>query len=93
MAEVDLNLLNIFALKVKEKSLKYEGKNVKEVINKFLKDHGDKLDDGLLSANGKKLHESILILLNGKNINYLKKYKTRLNDGDQLFLSIPVSGG
>ncbi len=93
MAKVELHLLNIFALKVKEKTLNYDGKTVKDVIKNFLKDHGDKLDDGLLSKNKKKLHSNILILLNGKNINYLKKYRTKLKDGDQIYLSIPISGG
>lgn len=93
MAKVELNLLNIFALKVKEKALNYEGKNVKEIIDQFLKEHGSKLDDGLLSKNKKKLHHSTLILLNGRNISYLKKYKTKLEDGDQLYLSVPISGG
>lgn len=93
MAKVNLNLLNIFQLKIKEKSIKYEGKNVGEVISQFVKDYGDKLEDPMLSRNRKKLHKQMLILVNGRNITYLNGYKTKLNDGDELYLSVPLAGG
>jgi molybdopterin converting factor small subunit len=93
MAKVNLNLLNIFQLKLKEKSVKYEGKTVGDVISKFIKDYGNKLEDGMLSKNRKKLNKQMLILVNGQNINYLKEYKTKLNDGDELYLSVPLAGG
>ncbi|MFX1258094.1 MAG: MoaD/ThiS family protein [Promethearchaeota archaeon] len=93
MAKVNLNLLNIFYLQIKKKSIQYEGKTVKEVIFKFLKDYIDKLDDNLLSKNKKKLDSQILILLNGRNIKYLHSYKTKLKDGDNIYLSIPLAGG
>ncbi|MGQ4872878.1 MAG: MoaD/ThiS family protein [Promethearchaeia archaeon] len=93
MAKVNLNLLNIFALKVKENVLQYEGDTVGDIISQFIKDHGDKLDNNLLSKNKKKLNKQILILVNGRNIEYLKRYKTPLKDGDELYLSIPLSGG
>ncbi|MHA1473117.1 MAG: hypothetical protein ACTSQW_08485 [Promethearchaeota archaeon] len=79
MAKVNLNLLNIFQLKLKEKSVKYEGKTVGDVISQFVKEYSNKLEDGLLSKNGKKLNKQMLILVNGQNINYLKGYKTKLN--------------
>ena len=93
MAKVNLNLLNIFYLQIKEKSIEYNGKNVKEVISKFIKDHGHKLDGQLLNKNKKKLDKQILILVNGRNIKYLNNYKTELNDGDQLYMSVPLAGG
>ena len=93
MAKVNLRLLNIFELKIKKKSLEYEGKTVGHVVSKFIKDYKDKLNDGLLSKNQKKLNPQILILLKGKNIVHLNKYKTKLNEGDVLYLSIPLAGG
>ncbi len=93
MAKVTLNLLNIFQLKVKKNSIPYEGKNVKEIVEKFVAEYKNVLDDSLLSKNKKKLDERILILVNGKNIEYLNKYKTALNEGDEIYLSIPLSGG
>ncbi|MHA1147330.1 MAG: MoaD/ThiS family protein [Promethearchaeota archaeon] len=93
MANVKLNLLNIFALKVKKNTIEYEGETVGDVITQFLKEYHHLLDDDLLSKNKKKLSKQILILVNGRNIEYLNKYKTKLEEGDQIYLSIPLSGG
>ncbi|MGV9199279.1 MAG: MoaD/ThiS family protein [Promethearchaeia archaeon] len=92
MAEVTLNLLNIFSLKIGESELSYEGKKVKDVVKKFVKEHGDKLDEKLL-GRWNKLSNDILILLNGENIKEIKGYKTKLRDGDNLYFSVPLSGG
>lgn len=91
MANVTLHLLNIFALKVKKNSIDYEAHTVSEVISQFLEDHADKLDKTLLKR--KKLADDILILVNGKNIEYLDGYKTKLDDEDKIYISIPLSGG
>jgi molybdopterin synthase sulfur carrier subunit len=93
MAKVDLNLLNIFVLKVKKSTIQYEGDTVGDVISQFLTEYRDLLDDSLLSKNRKKLNPQMIILLNGRNITYMKNYKTKLNEGDQLYISFPISGG
>ena len=93
MAKVELNLLNIFWLNVKKKIIEYEGKNVGDIVSQFIKEHKRELDGKLLTKNKKKLNPQMLILLNGKDIHYLKKYKTKINDGDKIYLSAPISGG
>jgi len=93
MVKVDLNLLNIFVLRVKKNTIQYEGDTVGDIISQFLKEYKDLLDDGILSKNKKKLNTQMIILLNGRNITYMKNYKTILNEGDQLYLSFPISGG
>ena len=93
MVKVDLNLLNIFVLRVKKNTIKYEGNTVGDVISQFLKEYKDLLDDSILSKNKKKLNSQMIILLNGRNITYMKNYKTMLNEGDQLYISFPISGG
>ena len=93
MAKVNLYLLNIFYLQIKEKFIEYNGRTIKEVISKFIKDHGHKLDGQLLNKNKKKLDNQILILVNGRNIKYLNNYKTALKDGDNIHLSVPLAGG
>ncbi|MGI6136842.1 MAG: MoaD/ThiS family protein [Clostridiales bacterium] len=40
----------------------------------------------------KELKNSI-ILVNGKNFMDLKKYRTKLNPGDEVFIMSPASGG
>ena len=79
MAKVKLNLLNIFQLRVNKKFIEYEGKNVGDIVSQFLREHGDKLDDGLLNKNKKQFNTQVLILLNGRNIKYLKNYKVNRN--------------
>jgi molybdopterin converting factor small subunit len=93
MAKVELNLLNIFWLYVKKKKLEYQGKKVGDIISQFINEYKDELDGKLLSKNKKKLNSQMLILLNGKDIQYMKKYKTKLKDGDKIYLSAPLSGG
>ncbi len=93
MAKVKLNLLNIFQLKIEKKYLEYEGNNVGDIVTQFLNENSDKLDDGILSKNKKKFNPQILVLLNGRNIKYLKKYKTSLKDNDNLYLSLALAGG
>ena len=93
MVKVDLNLLNIFVLRVKKNSIQYEGNTVGDIITQFLKEHKNLLDDSILSKNKKKLNPLMVILLNGRNITYMKSYKTKLREGDQLYISFPISGG
>ena len=38
MAKVELNLLNIFWLYVKKKTIEYQGKNVGDIISQFIKE-------------------------------------------------------
>ena len=93
MVKVDLNLLNIFVLKVKKNTIQYEGNTVGDIITQFLKEHKNLLDDSILSKNKKKLNPIMVILLNGRNITYMKNYRTKLKEGDQLYISFPISGG
>ena len=93
MVKVDLNLLNIFVLRVKKNTIQYEGDIVGDIISQFLKEYKDLLDDSILSKNKKKLNSQMIILLNGRNITYMKNYKTKLKEGDQLYISFPISGG
>ncbi|MBY9016317.1 MAG: MoaD/ThiS family protein [Candidatus Lokiarchaeota archaeon] len=93
MVKVDLNLLNIFVLRVKKNKILYEGDTVGDIISQFLKEYKDLLDDSILSKNKKKLNSQMIILLNGRNISYMQNYKTKLSEGDQLYISFPISGG
>jgi len=93
MVKVELNLLNMFALKVKKNVIEYDGKTVGDIIFQFLKDHKNNLDDSILNKNKTKLNPQMVVLLNGRNITYLKNYKTKLSEGDKLYLSFPISGG
>ncbi len=93
MVSVELNLLNIFCLRINKKKVTYEGETVGDIIMQFVRDHKNQLDDNLMDKGKKKLHEDIIVLLNGKDIKYQNNYKTELRNGDRLFISYPISGG
>ncbi|MFW9820783.1 MAG: MoaD/ThiS family protein [Candidatus Thorarchaeota archaeon] len=93
MAKVKVHLLNIFQLRVGKKFIYYNGETVKDIISQFLNDYIDNLDAALFDKNKKSFNAQILILLNGRNIKYLKNYKTPLKDGDELYLSYALAGG
>ena len=93
MAKIKLHLLNIFQLKINKKFIEYEGKNVGDIISQFLGKYKEKLGEDLLDKSRTKLNSQILILLNGRNIKYLKNYKTKLNENDELYLSFALAGG
>lgn len=93
MAKVKLHLLNIFQLKINKKFVEYEGKTIGDIISQFISEFKEKLDYELLDKKKKKFNPQILILLNGRNIKYLKNYKTALNEGDDIYLSFALAGG
>jgi len=93
MPKVKLHLLNIFQLKINKKFIEYEGKNVGDIISQFLGKYRESLGEDLLDKSRTKLNPQILILLNGRNIKYLKNYKTKLNENDELYLSFALAGG
>ncbi|MFX0100643.1 MAG: MoaD/ThiS family protein [Candidatus Hodarchaeota archaeon] len=92
-SNVRIQLLNIFRLELKEKYLHYQGETVGEVIAQFEREHLEKLPDYLKSKNQEHLNEQILILLNGSNIKNLNELKTKIKEGDEIQLSVPIIGG
>ena len=93
MAKITLNLLNLFALRIGKSSVEYESNMVGDIILQFLNEYKDNLEDGLMSHKKRKMHKDILILVNGRNITYLNKYKTELKEGDEVYISIALAGG
>ncbi|MFX1426363.1 MAG: MoaD/ThiS family protein [Promethearchaeota archaeon] len=93
MAKIKLHLLNIFQLRINKKFVEYEGKVVGDIMDQFIREYKEKLGEELLDKSRKKLNPQILILLNGRNIKYLKDYKSKLNDNDEIYLSFALAGG
>jgi len=93
MAKVHLYLLNIFYLRVKKRVLEYESNNIKHLISKFVSEYKDKIGTDFLNTKQNFVNDLIIILLNGRNIRFLKGKKTKLSDNDKIYLSLPVSGG
>jgi len=93
MVKIELNLLNMFQYSLNKKAIEYEGDTVGDIITQFVNEYRDQLDPRLLDKNKKKLNKEILIILNGRNIEFLDKYKTKIKDQDKLYISIPLGGG
>ena len=93
MVRIELNLLNMFQYILKKKSIEYEGETVGDIIKQFVNEYRDQLDPKLLDKNKKKLNKEILVILNGRNIDFLDKYKTKIEEQDKLYISIPLGGG
>lgn len=93
MAKVQLYLLNLFYLRVKKNVLEYEANNIKQLISKFVAEYKDKIGTDFLNTKQNFVSDLIIILLNGRNVRFLKGKKTKLTDNDKIYLSLPVSGG
>jgi len=61
--------------------------------NKFVAEYKDKIGTDFLNTKQNFVNDLIIILLNGRNIRFLKGKKTKLSDNDKIYLSLPVSGG
>lgn len=92
-AKVSVQLLNIFRLELKKQYLEYHGETIKDIILNFETEHLQSLPGYLKSSNKEHLNEGILILLNGTNIKNLDGMDTRIQDGDEIQLSVPIIGG
>lgn len=67
-----------------EKSYTTSARSVAEVIKELERRHGDKVSRYLKSCN---------VLVNGRNIGYLRGKRTKLKDGDEVSLFPPLAGG
>ncbi len=92
-AKVKLHLLNIFRLELKTQYIDMEADTVGEVISQFEQKYLEKLPDYLKSKNKRHLTDQILVLLNGANVKNIKSKATKIVDGDEIQLSVPIIGG
>lgn len=85
----------IFREKIGKSEIKIHGEDVREVLQKFLSMFRGELRE--LRAIGEddplKLHPSIIVLLNGRNIRFLEGESTKVSQEDILMIIPPVAGG
>jgi molybdopterin converting factor small subunit len=79
-------------MKIGKKYLHYEGKTVEDIVRQFIKDYRDIIDPKFIQPNGLFIDKN-LIFLNGRDIDYLDKYETKLKEGDRLMISWPLNIG
>jgi MoaD family protein len=63
-----------------------------DVVGKFMKKYGKKLRKGFVDLEG-NLENHIVIMVNGRNYQFLEGLKTELKDGDEVVISPPLVGG
>jgi MoaD family protein len=93
IVKVKLKLLALFHHQVGTHELTYEGDTVGDILDQFLNDHHHQLEDTLFNPLTKKLRDYILVLLNGRNIVFLKGMETPLKQEDVIAISPPLAGG
>ena len=64
-----------------------------EILDQFLEEYGDSLEDSLFDRKKGTLQQYILILVNGRNILFLNGRDTLLKEGDVIAISPPIAGG
>ncbi len=73
------------------KELSLEGKTVAEVIDELVKEVPE-LEDELFKEEQNELSEDIIVLKDGRNINYLNGLQSEVEEGDKISI-FPVVGG
>ena len=70
-----------------------EESTFEDLIKELTRVYGDKLRPYLFDQNGKTLASHIMFMVNGRNIKFLKKEKTILQNEDQVTILMPAGGG
>jgi MoaD family protein len=63
-----------------------------DLIDQFMLEYGKKIRKSFLTPQG-RLETHIVILVNGRNYQFLEGLKTELKDGDEVVISPPLVGG
>ena len=93
MANVILKLMTIFSTDVGLTQINYSNvETLGEVIEQFMSEHGNKIRKNFIDKHG-NLETHVVILVNGRNYLFLEELNTKLKDGDQIVISLPLVGG
>ncbi|MCD6485220.1 MAG: MoaD family protein [Candidatus Odinarchaeota archaeon] len=74
------------------RELKVEASTIEEVLKKLIEKFGESFRKELF-AEENKIRDEYLLLLNGKNFEFLDGLKTKLKDNDVIAILPPVGGG
>ena len=91
--KLKLNLLKPFsdAVGKKQLTLEFNGKTLEELLLHLVEKY-PKMRDELITENN-KLTDYVSIFVNDKPLSVLDGDKTKLKDGDELLIFVPISGG
>lgn len=69
------------------------GSTLKSLLIQMVEAHGKDLSTLLYGEGGTDLLPHIRVMVNGRDIGFLKGLSTELKDGDEILVLPPVSGG
>jgi sulfur-carrier protein len=70
-----------------------QGSTIADFLTYMRKRWGDKLSTNLFDPTSGDVLPYVRIMVNGQTINYLKGMETLLEEGDEVVILPPVSGG
>jgi len=92
MANVEIITFTKIKEIIGKKKFYFETNSIEELLESFFEKYGDVLKEEILDSNG-NLKKHYRILVNGRNINILDGFQTKLNDGDMVALIPAIAGG
>ncbi len=75
-----------------KKELKIQGENVRDTLEKLVEDMEDLEPEIFEDGSHEDLVEDVIVIKDGRNINYLKGLETEVEEGDKISI-FPVVGG
>lgn len=75
-----------------EKQIDFSAKSVEDLINKLVEKFGIAFSNELFDEEG-KIRKIYRIVVNGRNINILDGFQTKLKDDDMVAIMPAIAGG
>ena len=70
-----------------------QGTALKELLSHMVGVWGERLSERIFKAGTEELLPRIRVMVNGRDMQFLQGLETVLQDGDEVYLFPPVSGG
>ncbi len=70
-----------------------EGATVKDVLDAMIRRYGSAFKRQVVDPATEELQSSIRVLVNGRDVSFLKGLKTKVGDDDTVAILPPVGGG
>lgn len=93
---VEMRFYSIFRLVTGQEELAIElpdESDVRDLLYRLARSCGKSFEEHVFSVDSGTLRHRVILLLNGKNLEFLQGLATSLHDGDQLAFLQPLSGG